>query len=431
MVRRFRRLVSGVMALSLLVASAAPSFATDAQTTGSKANAPLPANCQVADEEAFRNAIDTLTLAAIAKGLEGVDFAALVNVAWRETGADLALDQRVTKSVAEIQEETSWSTLLQSLASREAAQALATSVAERTYRSEEMNKAIEAIASEVGKQISGRIELATLDAAAPAVACVRAFLGPRYGASVSMLVADDTGKAFQQTASAGSAAVSNTDLAILWLATARATLASHDNDIAVMLPLAEYVVAAERSADYMTFLSFRGLAMSAAGRAVCGNPEQALVTLQQLMSLTDDDTAGEDIQVFAYLALGDIGRATEVTRHHASRAATGRLSRECSDSVVLFAALAQAEGDEETARRLLLGCGIVRQSALNIAAIDLAQRLDIATQFTKHQVDSYFLKQEDPAGVLGGTRSMAILRGELDRRGWSTVGKPLLRGRDV
>lgn len=224
---------------------------------------------------------------------------------------------------------------------------------------------------------------------------------------------------------------SNTDLAILWLATARATLASHDNDIAVMLPLADYVVAAERSADYMTFLSFRGLAMSAAGRAVCGNPEQALVTLQQLMSLTDDEAAGEDIQVFAYLALGDIGRATEVTRHHASRAATGRLSRECSDSVVLFAALAQAEGDEETARRLLLGCGIVRQSALNIAAIDLAQRLDIARQFTKHQVDSYFLKQEDPAGVLGGTRSMAILRGELDRRGWSTVGKPLLRGRDV
>ena len=210
--RLFRRLVSGATAVSLLIATSAPSFAAGSDAV--KASTPLPANCQVADEEAFRNAIDSLTLAAIAKGLDGVDFQALVNVSWRETGADLALDQRVTKSVTEIQEETSWSTLLQSLASQEAAQALATSVAERTYRSEEMNKAIEAVATDVSKQISGRIELATLDAAAPAVACVRAFLGPRYGSSVSMLVADDTGKAFQQTASAGSAAVSNTDLAI-------------------------------------------------------------------------------------------------------------------------------------------------------------------------------------------------------------------------
>jgi len=210
--RLFRQWVSGATALSVVIAMAAPSFAVEAQS--GKAAGPLPANCQVADEENFRAAIDSLTLAAISKGLEGVDFPALVNASWRQTGADLALDQRVTKSVAEIQEETSWATILQSLASRETAQALATAVAERTYRSEEMNKAIEAIAADVGKQISGRIELATLDAAAPAVACVRAFLGPRYGASITMLVADDTGKAFQQTAAVGSAAVSNTDLAI-------------------------------------------------------------------------------------------------------------------------------------------------------------------------------------------------------------------------
>jgi hypothetical protein len=212
--RLFRQMVSVATASSLLAATLVPTFAAGADTAAVKAGAPLPANCQVADEEAFRNAIDSLTFAAITKGMEGVDYNALVNISWRETGADLALEQRVTKSVAEVQEETSWSTLLQSLASKEAAQALATSVAERTYRSEEMNKAIEAVAADVGKQIAGRIELATLDAAAPAVACVRAFLGPRYGASVSLLVADDTGKAFQQTAAAGSADVNNTDLAI-------------------------------------------------------------------------------------------------------------------------------------------------------------------------------------------------------------------------
>ncbi len=208
----FKQLVSSLTAAALLLASTAPTVVQAAAVSAT--SAPLPGNCQVGDEEAFRAAIDSLTFAAIGKGLKGVDYDALVNVAWRATGTDLVLDQRVTKSITEIQEETSWTTLLQSLASREAAQQLATSVAERTYRSEEMKKAVEAIAGEVGKQLAGRIELATLDAAAPAVACVRAFLGPRYGSTVSLLVADDTGKAFQQTASAGSAEVSNADLAI-------------------------------------------------------------------------------------------------------------------------------------------------------------------------------------------------------------------------
>ena len=211
-----KRLVAGVTAAALLTANLAPALA-DSAISGA---APVAAsgtettNCRVGDEEAFRAEIDKLTYAAIVKGLEGVDYPALVDAAWRSTGTDTVLEERVTKSIAEVQEETTSWALLQSLASREAAQKLAASVAERTYRSEEMKKAVDGIAVEVGKQLSGRIELATLDAAGPAVGCVKAFLGPRYGSTITQLVAGDTNTAFQKTADAGSAQVSTTDLAI-------------------------------------------------------------------------------------------------------------------------------------------------------------------------------------------------------------------------
>jgi len=216
MIRAFRVAVSGATAAAVMAASLATAWGDDA--AGASASSPeqnaISASCRVDNEDAFRSEIDKLTYAAILKGLNGVDYPALVDAAWRTTGTDTILEQRVSKSIAEVQEESTWGTLLQSLASREAAQNLATSVAERTYRSEEMKKAVEDIAAEVGKQLSGRIELATLDAAQPAVGCVRAFLGPRYGSAISLLVAGQTGKAFEKTAGAGSAEVSTTDLAI-------------------------------------------------------------------------------------------------------------------------------------------------------------------------------------------------------------------------
>ena len=211
-----KQLISSITAAALLSASLAPALAQSpagGQTVLALTGAETT-NCHVGDEDAFRAEIDKLTYAAILKGMEGVDYPALVDAAWHTTGTDSVLDERVTKSIAEVQEEsTSWA-LLQSLASRDAAQKLAASVAERTYRSEEMKKAIDSIAGEVGKQISGRIELATLDAAGPAVGCVKAFLGPRYGSTITKLVAGDTNTAFEKTADAGSAQVSATDLAI-------------------------------------------------------------------------------------------------------------------------------------------------------------------------------------------------------------------------
>src|SRR5690606_26528113 len=115
---------------------------------------------------------------------------------WRRTGLDDILDKRVDLAVAEVNEESSWGDLLQSLAYQEKSQELATAVAERVYRSEPVKVAIEELAVGVGKDVGRNIELATLDAAEPAVQCLQAFLGPRFGNTVSRVVARDAGKEF-------------------------------------------------------------------------------------------------------------------------------------------------------------------------------------------------------------------------------------------
>lgn len=205
----FRKLVAVVTAIALGLATTAPTFAA---TTA--AIAADPAACRVDDEEAFRAEVDRLTLAALEVGLEDVDYHGLVAEVWHNQAIDSVLDRRIDDAIAQIKEETSWTTIVKSLASQEAARKLAEAVAERTYRSEEMKTAIEALAGGVGEALAGRIELATLDAAVPAVACVRAFLGPRYGTTISLMVADDTGRQFESTAAAGSADISSGDLAV-------------------------------------------------------------------------------------------------------------------------------------------------------------------------------------------------------------------------
>jgi hypothetical protein len=54
--------------------------------------------------------------------------------------------------------------------------------------------AIESLAVGVGNRVGGAIETATRDAAEPALTCLQAFLGPRYGSTVSRVVAGDAGR---------------------------------------------------------------------------------------------------------------------------------------------------------------------------------------------------------------------------------------------
>ena len=164
--------------------------------------------CQARDENGFRAAIEQLTRRGLETGLAKVDYKALVADEWRRGNIDDIIDREVDRAIGEVREESSWFKLWSTLGSREKAQELATTAAERVYRSDPMKKAIEALATGLGKEIGKRIELATIDTAGPATQCMQAFLGRRYGTTVARIVADGAGKEYAVDPIKGGAQVS-------------------------------------------------------------------------------------------------------------------------------------------------------------------------------------------------------------------------------
>jgi len=162
--------------------------------------------CQARDEPALRTAIEAITLRALRTGIANVNYRAVVGDAWRRGNLNDLVDKQVDRAVDEVREETSWGNLLQSLASQQKAQELATAVAERVYRSDAMKKALEELAINVGQQVGRQMEFASQDATEPTLACLRAFVGARYGATAARAMAEEAGKEFQidpDTAAAG------------------------------------------------------------------------------------------------------------------------------------------------------------------------------------------------------------------------------------
>lgn len=164
--------------------------------------------CQATNEESFRTAIQAVTFKALQRGIATIDFNALVADEWRRAQFDELIDKRVDLAVAEVKGESSWAQLLQSLGSKEKAQELAIAVAERVYRSDAMKTSIEGLAVGVGKEVGKAIELATADAAEPAIQCLKAFLGGRFGTTVAQAVTSEAGEEFAVDPSKGGARVS-------------------------------------------------------------------------------------------------------------------------------------------------------------------------------------------------------------------------------
>jgi hypothetical protein len=198
----FRSAVSCLTAVALLAA----------QTPRVQAADPLTRSdyeaCQAQDEEGFRRAIEALTLKGLEAGLTNLDYEPLVTDAWRREKFDETIDRQVDEAIAQVRDESTWFQLWSSLASRERAQELATSAAERVYRSDAVKQGIERISGDVAKEIGRRIELAIIDTAGPAAQCMQLFLGRRYGATVAGAVSADTGREYAVDPGTGGAQVS-------------------------------------------------------------------------------------------------------------------------------------------------------------------------------------------------------------------------------
>ena len=197
--RAVRSLVASLVMLSLAATPLVTAMAAVAVTPADYAA------CQAKDDEAFRKAIEAVTTKALTQEMKSVDYEAAVIIEWRRLDLDQIIDTRVDAAVEEVRSEQSFGSLIKSLGSEEKAQELAVAVADHTYRSKEMRTAIENLASAVGTEVGKRIEIANQDAAGPALACLKTFLGPRYGETVAGAVAADAGREFGIDANKGTA----------------------------------------------------------------------------------------------------------------------------------------------------------------------------------------------------------------------------------
>jgi hypothetical protein len=183
--RPFRLVTSAVAALSMTFTSIAPSIAVAELSRADYEN------CQARDETAFKDALAAISTDALKRGVKSIDYPAVVADQWRRAGLDEVIDKRVDFAVDEVKSETSWSERLKSLANAEASQKLATAVAERVYRSDAVKVAMEDLATGVAREVGKSIEFASADATEPMLACLKAFLGPRYGTAIAQAVAGD------------------------------------------------------------------------------------------------------------------------------------------------------------------------------------------------------------------------------------------------
>jgi hypothetical protein len=152
--------------------------------------------CQAREESQFRAAIEALTRRGLEIGVADLDYKALLSDEWRREAIDDVIDRQVDQAIGEVRDESSWVQLWSSLASKDKAQELANTAAERVYRSEPIKKAVAAMATRIGNEVGKRIELATIDTAPPATQCMEAFLGRRYGAMIARVVAAGAGKEY-------------------------------------------------------------------------------------------------------------------------------------------------------------------------------------------------------------------------------------------
>jgi len=199
--RLFRSAVSCLTAAAVLIAQA-PALRAQAPMTRADYEA-----CQVQDEVAFRRAIEAITLKGLESGLAKLDYKPLVADEWRRERFDDAIDKQVDEAVGQVRDESTWMQLWSTLASRQKAQELATTVAERVYRSDAVKQGIERIATGVGKEVGRRIELAVIDTAGPAMQCMQAFLGRRFGITVAAVVSADTGLQYSVDPAKGGAQI--------------------------------------------------------------------------------------------------------------------------------------------------------------------------------------------------------------------------------
>ena len=172
--------------------------------------------------------------------------------------------------------------------------------------------------------------------------------------------------------------------------------------------------------DAWNYVSLEHSTILAMCLVLIGEPARALDVVSRRDAYALDYQDGSEIRrARAPRARRAWIRPAVPSRRTRRRAATGRDIAESDDSLVLLAALAYDEGDDQIARDLLSSMGLERQPATIAFAGHLANRLGMLDELQEQRRRTRVLMLTEDQRIAASQRSLAALRAELARRGWS------------
>lgn len=143
--------------------------------------------------------------------------------------------------------------------------------------------------------------------------------------------------------------------------------------------------------------------------------ETARKVLAPFRSLPQLYGSMHEVDAMCALVVGDLDSFRGHVQLHVREALTGRIPRQSNDSVLLFAALARAEGEEQLARSLLLHMGVGRSPGTIMWGRQLARDLGAPDEYAEMELGDAMAGVGSRAGV---HRSMKLASDEAARRGW-------------
>jgi predicted ATPase/class 3 adenylate cyclase len=206
----------------------------------------------------------------------------------------------------------------------------------------------------------------------------------------------------------------NTELAAIMLLLYRAGHLCVDFDYDAALDDALQARTIEETLDYWPS-PFGPLSMQAMVLLVLGQPDESLRLMETVDRRIMRETQVANAELLRALALVECGDDERfgLVREFAVRGTRRRYAYEPNDCVVLLAALALSEGDDATARELVLQAGTGSGWAV-IVADHLAHRLDVTQERRRRILES--IRSRDTAR--NTDLAAETLLTELERRGW-------------
>lgn len=212
--RLFRSATALVTASAIALTAILPQRPAIAQTNGGApvGRALSPSECRQLDDDNVRTAIQSITEQRLKAELNGLNYAALVQQQWTETGMDGRIDEQIDIAIQEVRADTDWFDRAYSTISREQAKEFAVAVAEKTYTSEAFRNAMSDLTTAIGEDIGGRLETAAAAASGPAVSCMRLALEARYGGAIAQTFMQQSEQTLNVAAQSGTPAITTGDL---------------------------------------------------------------------------------------------------------------------------------------------------------------------------------------------------------------------------